>query len=1330
MGEEKVHIDVVVIGLDEKTEDVGVNPENSHAHTKEQTSDTAKGQDVEDGTDIDAVDRNLNCLTEERLEKVETVGMSTESSHDVLADSSILHQKTEETVSSSNREDQSSATTNDCEGREQDSAVHAYSKEQTSDTAIGENMKDSMDIDAVDGTLDCSIEEELKKVEVVGDELKKVEVVGLRTESSHDLSADSNNLNQKTEDVGVDIENSHDIPEALNSLHQKTSDMVSISKIDQTSAAVTASEGTEPDLAVPSYSKEQIRDAIGGRDVEDCAEIDGVNRNLDCSAEVQVDKVDAVDGSTGNSCSLPADSSSLGQKSEVIVAAEDADMDGKELPSVKQDPQLNLEECLDEDTTCCPAQVNSNSVQKIEIDKQEAEQQEGKVEAINNTADGTLSADSRHSSQSSQEADRGNVKHMKAEIMPTEIGSNLSDKVEKVAAMDNQEVLKPNCGIEESTESDRQENLSDCLDKNADSDFNLAVPSTVEQMEIEKQVTGAEQLSLHGQQDVEIEEELVKAETAYGSIENHGDVCVASESLDQTLVISGTEGTTATAIEGIFPNEASNSSSLDNVQSCSGNDKSMKGEIVYENLEIDAQVRDGGEVCLAEEDKEGKVLESLKQRAEHVLSDVDPSKGQSMKITEEQTVSIEHFMLHEEQGIEVVEHITDTEEPDNSGEEIVKEAALKAESLVNAHQASYQLPRGDEGEFFVSDLVWGKVRSHPWWPGQIFDPADASEKAMKYHKKDCFLVAYFGDRTFAWNEASLLKPFRMHFSQIERQSSSETFQNAVNCALEEVSRREELGLACSCMHDDVYDRIRFQIVENSGIRLESSMRDGLDRLASANSFQPDKLVDYVKALAQSPSGGADQLELVIAKAHLLSFYRLKGYNELPEFQCCGTSVENDVNSPAVEDKMDLDNITEHGTGAYKDHEQNFSGQDTLIFGSSYHRRKHNLKDYHSKKERSLSELMGDALDSPDVEIGPDEKVSNKSISAISGKKRKAIDSVDDESQHEGRKTISLAKVSLIAPNFPKPSFKIGECIRRAASQITGSPSAILKSSSDKFLKAEGSSDGLVVDGYDVSMEASGDALRKGTIMSTDYSSLDELLSQLHLAALDPFRGYNFLNIIVSFFSDFRNSVVVDQPSADKTSGKRKRTSSTNIGSSEAFEFEDMNDTYWTDRVIQNGTEEQQPSEKGGYQIVPVELGKPIQNQNQNQKSRRPYTRKRYSDSNIEPAPEKPPGYIDENAPAELVMNFSEMDALPSETNLNKMFRHFGPIRESDTEVDRETSRARVVFKKCSDAEVAYNSAGKFNIFGPMLVNYQLSYSISEPFKISPVLMSLGEEDTT
>ncbi|GJT97192.1 tudor/PWWP/MBT superfamily protein isoform 1 [Tanacetum coccineum] len=50
-------------------------------------------------------------------------------------------------------------------------------------------------------------------------------------------------------------------------------------------------------------------------------------------------------------------------------------------------------------------------------------------------------------------------------------------------------------------------------------------------------------------------------------------------------------------------------------------------------------------------------------------------------------------------------------------------------------QLKYFCPRENKGYFAMSDLVWGKVRSHPWWPGQIFDPADASEQAVKHHKK-------------------------------------------------------------------------------------------------------------------------------------------------------------------------------------------------------------------------------------------------------------------------------------------------------------------------------------------------------------------------------------------------------------------------------------------------------------------------------------------------------------------------------------------------------------------------------------------------------------------
>ncbi|XP_061976542.1 uncharacterized protein LOC133697786 isoform X2 [Populus nigra] len=709
---------------------------------------------------------------------------------------------------------------------------------------------------------------------------------------------------------------------------------------------------------------------------------------------------------------------------------------------------------------------------------------------------------------------------------------------------------------------------------------------------------------------------------------------------------------------------------------------------------------------LAESDQQLKVKEGLDEGASHGPSEIVSNAGQEMT-NEEHVLDAEQVDL-QGQEMEVEEQDTDTEQLNTMEEKSSKLSVLKPGSSEKEDQACYLLPPDNEGEFSVSDLVWGKVRSHPWWPGQIFDPSDASEKAMRYHKKDCYLVAYFGDRTFAWNEASLLKPFRSHFSQVEKQSNSEVFQNAVDCALEEVSRRVELGLACSCLPKDAYDEIKCQVVENTGIRPEASTRDGVDEDMSADLFQPDKLVDYMKALAQSPAGGANRLEFVIAKSQLLAFYRLKGYSELPEYQFCGGLLEK---SDALQFE---DGSIDHTSAVYEDHGQISSGEEILQTqrGSS-HKRKHNLKDsiYPRKKERNLSDLISDSWDSVGDEIGSDGKANSMLVSP-SGKKRKGSDTFADDAYMTGRrKTISFAKVSSTAL---KPSFKIGECIQRVASQMTGSPS-ILKCNSPKV---DGSSDGLVGDGSDSSFLHSEDAEIKRIIVPTEYSSLDDLLSQLHLTAQDPLKGYGFLNIIISFFSDFRNSVVMDQH--DKVSGKRK-TSHSSGGFPETFEFEDMNDTYWTDRVIQNGSEEQPPrkSRKRDNLFVPVVLDKP---------SGRSNSRKQYSDSNYDVSAQKPAGYVDEKAPAELVMHFPVVDSVPSEISLNKMFRRFGPLKESETEVDRDTNRARVIFKRCSDAEAAYGSAPKFNIFGPILVNYQLNYSISVPFK-TPALFQ-DEEDAT
>ncbi|GKD22051.1 tudor/PWWP/MBT superfamily protein [Tanacetum coccineum] len=101
--------------------------------------------------------------------------------------------------------------------------------------------------------------------------------------------------------------------------------------------------------------------------------------------------------------------------------------------------------------------------------------------------------------------------------------------------------------------------------------------------------------------------------------------------------------------------------------------------------------------------------------------------------------------------------------------------SLNNELFVSLQQLKYFCPRENKGYFAMFDLVWGKVRSHPWWPGQIFDPADASEQAVKHHKKDCFLVTYFGDQTFAWNESAVLKPFRSSVSDCLHYDFKEIF---------------------------------------------------------------------------------------------------------------------------------------------------------------------------------------------------------------------------------------------------------------------------------------------------------------------------------------------------------------------------------------------------------------------------------------------------------------------------------------------------------------------------------------------------------------------------
>ncbi|KAI8556414.1 hypothetical protein RHMOL_Rhmol05G0251200 [Rhododendron molle] len=650
-----------------------------------------------------------------------------------------------------------------------------------------------------------------------------------------------------------------------------------------------------------------------------------------------------------------------------------------------------------------------------------------------------------------------------------------------------------------------------------------------------------------------------------------------------------------------------------------------------------------------------------------------------------------------------------------------------------------------EGQFRVSDLVWAKVKSHPWWPGQIFDPSDASEKARRYSKKDGFLIAFFGDKTFAWNEAPLMKPFQMHFSQMEKQGSTEAFSHAVNCALEEVSRRVEFGLGCSCLSPEVYDKIKTQIVVNSGIHEESSRRDGGDESSSAASFMPVNLLQNVKTVAQYPYSEIDRLESVTARAQLLAISRWRGFYCLPEFQMLGGGwLEDGADIPIIgESKYSEDSVCVD--------EQLLPLRKGKLVSQDASSRKRKISGAgvsSSKKERCLSDLMSRSRSNLSNGVGEQEvKVGRYLNSSSSVKKRKALDSVPDVSGVENKK---------VSPSTKKQCPGVGESMCRVANQLAMS-SPIVKDGS-------GSNKG----GSKRSSRSNSEKSQRRKVIPTEHSSPDEMLSQIYMASRDPVKGYNFLASSVGFLSEFRNSFCLekstsrgDKKPTGKVTSKKSGKNFRDVGTTETPGFGGTEDSYWTDMIVQSNTEEQVlfepeiPKENGSPTVITeatLESGHGLELKQETEVINpetgitpeveegqglvlKQETEVINPEAGITPEGEEGQGLVlkqetevinpeagikpegeEEYTPTALKLNFADLESVPSESNLNAIFSRYGPLIESDTEVLKKSKRAKVVFKRRSDAETAFSSSGKFSTFGPSLVSYRLLYLPSTPRK--------------
>ncbi|KAI7748222.1 hypothetical protein M8C21_022011, partial [Ambrosia artemisiifolia] len=439
-----------------------------------------------------------------------------------------------------------------------------------------------------------------------------------------------------------------------------------------------------------------------------------------------------------------------------------------------------------------------------------------------------------------------------------------------------------------------------------------------------------------------------------------------------------------------------------------------------------------------------------------------------------------------------------------------------------------------EGEYEFNDLVWGKVKNYPWWPGRIIDPSSATDEAMKHLKKDGFLVAYFGDQTFAFNELHNIKHFRVNFCKLESQSSDEVFVRGVNHALCEAARRVEFGLACLCLSEEVYDEVKSQIVVNSGIRKESSRIDGGDRFSTLNTFNPAMAVDFLQDLAKDPLG-MNRLGVSTVRGQLSAFNRWKGYNQLQ-----------------VNQVLHVTNSALHSKGKPKARGRPRKCKQLFNGGLSP-----------SKKVRSLSDLMSTSNESvSDMEYKPKTR----------GRKRKAIESNGPVEGSQGQTAVDLMSTSnenvSDVEYLPK---KRGR--KRKAIESNGS---VEGSQSQTTIDLMPTSNASV---SDVEYKPKKRGRKRKPIESngsvegsqTQTQTAAEFLSQIYLAARNPMEGQHNLDSLVKFSSEYQNHRLIKDKNDEKIANQPETT--------EPDGFTGNKDSYLTDMTTVTESETSPKSNK-------------------------------------------------------------------------------------------------------------------------------------------------------
>ncbi|KZV26154.1 hypothetical protein F511_06321 [Dorcoceras hygrometricum] len=609
--------------------------------------------------------------------------------------------------------------------------------------------------------------------------------------------------------------------------------------------------------------------------------------------------------------------------------------------------------------------------------------------------------------------------------------------------------------------------------------------------------------------------------------------------------------------------------------------------------------------------------------------------------------------------------------------EQMPDGGMESKGLNNIKSADVVLQRGrgeesvkeKEGEYNVSDLVWGKVRSHPWWPGQILPPSAASDKAMKHFKKDTYLVAYFGDQTFAWNEASKIKPFRIHFPEMEKQSDAERFCRGVGFALDEAARRVELGLSCQCLPQEVHMKIKSQVINNAGVKEDSSIRDDVDCLSTAASFAPGDFLQFLKSLAEAPASETDRLQFGIAQAQLLAFSRWKGCYQLTTFLGHDGLLETDAQFSMEEGGMNSRDLVNGDLS---------NSIDAIKVPSK--KRKSSARHVSSRKCKHAS---NDELS----------KIKEKCIHVLTASANLSLQDDEKDMVKRGMKTVSTGKKRQLFNSISNG--------KRQKKMSSLRPSETCYS---QVICSGG--------GSEVGFNSENSAMEE---MIPGEFNPDEILLKLNSAAINPRQGYFILSPIFGLLRQIRSSAWLEKPhlqNLNNHSEKSKDKNSFRLKTTD-LQFEGTEDSYWTDRIIQGYSQEQvmlrrkRPATKdasGAELEASIGTTAILDNQKQGD-SVGLHCEAENSSAQVDAGSEK---YF-----TALLLRFTNLDSIPSVGNLNEIFSRYGSLVETRTKILSKSKQAKVVFTRRADAEAAFSSTGKYSIFGPSLLSYRLNYAASE-----------------